>query len=92
MKYDVYDFDGTIYNGDSGIDIFLFALRRNPRIFRRVPKVLWYGLLYLLKIIKKEKFKSVVFAFIDDIYDIEYFVQDFWYTHEKKLKKFWTEN
>ncbi len=91
MKYDVYDFDGTIYDGDSGIDIFFFALKRYPKILRRVPKILWYGLLLILKIISKEKFKSVVFSFIQDIDDINYFVKDFWNTHEKKIKKFWLD-
>ena len=89
MKYDVYDFDGTIYDGDSGIDIFFFAIKKYPKILKRVPKILWYGLLLLLKIIKKEQFKSIVFTFIKDIDNIDNFVDGFWQEHEKKLKLFW---
>ena len=33
MKYDLYDFDGTIYDGDSGVDIILFAMKKKPLIF-----------------------------------------------------------
>ncbi len=28
----VYDFDGTIYSGDSTIDFYLFCLRKQPEI------------------------------------------------------------
>ena len=27
-KIDVYDFDGTIYDGDSSIDFFLYAIKK----------------------------------------------------------------
>jgi len=33
----VYDFDGTIYNGDSTVDFFLFALKRKPSLLLNVP-------------------------------------------------------
>ena len=91
MKYDLYDFDGTIYDGDSGIDIFFFALKKYPKIIRRVPKIIWMALLKLLKIIKMEQFKTCVFSFINDIDDLDKFVDEFWMSHEKKLKSFWLE-
>ena len=91
MKYDLYDFDGTIYDGDSGIDIFFFAIKKYPKILRRVPLIIWMGLLKLLKIISMEKFKTCVFRFINDIDSIDEFVNEFWEKHEKKLKSFWLE-
>ena len=30
MLIDVYDFDGTIYDGDSTVDFVRFCLRRHP--------------------------------------------------------------
>ena len=89
MKYDVYDFDGTIYDGDSGIDIFLFAVKKYPSIILSFPKIIWFAILKLLKIIKIEDFKKVVFSFVKRIDDIDSFVNEFWETHEKKLKDFW---
>lgn len=89
MKYDVYDFDGTIYDGDSGIDIFFFALKKYPKIILRIPLIIWMGLLKLLKIKKIEDFKKVVFAFVKDVDNIDDFVEEFWKKHEKKLKSFW---
>ena len=34
----VYDFDGTIYDGDSTVDFFLHALKRNPSVLLHLPK------------------------------------------------------
>ena len=89
MKYDVYDFDGTIYDGDSGIDIFLFAIKKYPSIILSFPKILWYAILLLLKVKKIEEFKKVVFSFVKKIDDMESFVLEFWDGHEKKIKEFW---
>lgn len=46
----VYDFDGTIYNGDSTIDFFLYALKRNPSVLRYLPKQVWGFVLYGIKV------------------------------------------
>lgn len=32
MRIDVYDFDGTIYDGDSTVDFTRFCLRRHPGV------------------------------------------------------------
>ena len=32
MRIDVYDFDGTIYDGDSTVDFTRFCLRRHPTV------------------------------------------------------------
>ena len=37
MRIDVYDFDGTIYDGDSTFDFVLFCLRRHPVIVLSLP-------------------------------------------------------
>ena len=40
----VYDFDGTIYGGDSSVDFYFLCLRRRPRIafyvFRQASGIL----------------------------------------------------
>lgn len=89
MKYDVYDFDGTIYDGDSGVDLFLFCLKKYPKIIRRLPKMLGKAICYLLKLCTMEELKSVVFAFLQDIPDVDVMIEEFWQNHEKKLKSFW---
>lgn len=88
MKYYIYDFDDTIYDGDSGIDLVKFALKKYPI---HTFKVVWYSLLYVLRLISKNKYKSKVFSFVKYIDKIDDFVNEFWNKHEKKLKKFWLE-
>ena len=35
-----YDFDKTIYNGDSTAHFYLFSLRRHPKIWLLLPSLL----------------------------------------------------
>ena len=35
----VYDFDNTIYDGESVLDLFFFYVRRDPALIRYIPKV-----------------------------------------------------
>ena len=59
----VYDFDGTIYDGDSSIDFYLFCIKRKPSIlFRSIIKQLSGAILYAIKRIPKEK-KKILFVF-----------------------------
>lgn len=91
MKYDLYDFDGTIYDGDSGVDFVLFAIRKNPKILRRFPGIIVKVLKYLLKLCSIEEMKSKLFSFLNDFEDIDILVKEFWETHEHKIKDFWVE-
>ena len=39
MKYYLYDFDGTIYDGDSSVDFFKFCLKKDKSIYKMLPKM-----------------------------------------------------
>lgn len=91
MKYELYDFDGTIYDGDSGVDLVKFAIKKNPKFLLKAPKIIWAALKFALKIGTKEQAKNVIFSFLKDIKDVDAFVKEFWEKHEHKMKKFWTE-
>lgn len=39
MLIDVYDFDGTIYDGDSTVDFVRFCLRRHPGVLAGLPRL-----------------------------------------------------
>lgn len=60
----VYDFDKTIYDGDSSIDFYLFCLKRKKSIILLLPKQVFAMILYKLKIKDKEYFKSQFFSFV----------------------------
>lgn len=87
----IYDFDGTIYDGDSSIDFYKFAIRKKWWLMFRVVPTSCAALLYFLKIKKKEYFKSKFFAFVKNINDIDDFVKQFWDENEKKIKAFYLE-
>lgn len=89
MKYDLYDFDGTIYDGDSGVDLVLFAIKKKPKVIIYLLKSLKAVILYLLKLISKEEVKSSIFSFLKEFPDTDEFVHEFWQTHEHKIKTFW---
>ena len=36
----VYDFDNTIYKGESAIDFFVYFMKRDPKLLLYVPKVI----------------------------------------------------
>ena len=40
MLIDVYDFDGTIYDGDSTVDLVQFCIRRHPALLGGLPGML----------------------------------------------------
>ena len=91
MKLDLYDFDGTIYDGDSGVDIILFAIKKKPKVIFHLIGSLGIVILYLLKLRTKEEMKNKLFGFLKYFPDTEEFVREFWECNEYKIKSFWTE-
>lgn len=81
----VYDFDGTIYNGDSSIDFWLFCLHRYPAVLKTCPNLLLRGVQYKLGRRSLEEFKSAFFGFLPTLTDIETEVISFWDSHWGRL-------
>lgn len=86
----VYDFDRTIYSGDSTIDFYLFCIKRKPYILLRYSlKQLCGFLLFFLHMIDKNKVKEYYFSFLFSIQDLEGMVNDFWNQNEKKINEWY---
>ena len=58
----VYDFDKTIYDGDSTIDFYLYCLNRNKTLIFMLPTQLYGMLLYILKVKEKEYFNWCIIS------------------------------
>lgn len=92
----VYDFDNTIYDGESGFDIFMFYLKKDPlTITKFIPK---FGECFIKYKTGKISADSVVDEYGDllksycvQIDDIERDVQEFWDENEKKIKSFYAK-
>lgn len=80
----VYDFDGTIYDGDSTVDFFLYALKRKPSLLRFLPKQLICFFSYKLKKTDKTQLKEGFFTFLTGI-DVSLIVDSFWKKNRKKI-------
>ena len=90
----VYDFDNTIYDGESVLDFYLFALKKQPRLISVLPKLCHMLIRYkackisydeLLLVAEKYAAKVLGMA------DFSLLVSDFWDKNQKKIKKFYLD-
>lgn len=81
----VYDFDGTIYRGDSTVDFYCYSLWKKPTLIRFLPKQVWGIFRYLTKQIDKTTWKESFFSFLNGIPDINKYVSEFWNVHSWKI-------
>lgn len=57
----VFDFDGTIYDGDSSINFWLFCLKNDIKLIRFFPLQASGLFLYIFKFVDKKEFKKLFF-------------------------------
>lgn len=86
----VYDFDGTLYKGDSTVDFWLFCLRQNPALARFMPVQAAGAFLYALRLAEKESFKQYFYFFLRGLEDVDALLDEFWNFNEKKIITWYT--
>lgn len=91
MKFYLYDFDGTIYDGDSSVDFFIYNLKNNKKIMKMLPKILYKTIKYKLKLIGDTDLKEYIFSYLKYVPDIDSEVTEFWKNNENKIKQFYLE-
>ena len=84
----VYDFDHTIYNGDSSFDFFVYVLYKKPYLIFLLPLQVLGAVLYLFGIYSKENMKELFFVFIRFI-SVNKTVLCFWNRNRKKIKSWY---
>ena len=84
-----YDFDGTIYDGDSSVDFYIYSIRKDKKVLLQVPIQLWGIILYLLRIIDKTRFKEYIFSYLKRIDNVDKNIEEFWKEKYKKIKKWY---
>lgn len=85
----VYDFDKTIYAGDSSIDFYLFCIEQNFALIKFLPKQLLSTVAFLLKRISKEEYKSRYFSFLSEVENLDVQLENFWERNQNKIKKWY---
>lgn len=87
----VFDFDETIYRGDSTRDFVLFCMKRHPKALLYGPYIGWAALrFYLFHIGTKTRFKEKMYRFLKAC-DTEKDVEIFWSKHLGNIKSFYKE-
>jgi len=87
----VYDFDNTILRGDSTARFFAYCLIHRPRMWLDVPGQAVNGLLFALKLRKKQVFKQRMLHFLSLIGDVDATVDAFWKKNECRVKEWYHE-
>ena len=54
----IYDFDGTLYDGDSTFDFLRYSIKKHPSLVRFLPGIGWAGLMYFAKKLEKTQAKE----------------------------------
>ena len=85
-KFDVFDFDKTLYKKDSTIQFYLFCLKKKICLIKYLPIQFAFFVIYKIGLCKKEIFKEKFFGFIKGIEDIDKFVNDFWNENKKDIR------
>lgn len=81
-----YDFDKTIYDGDSSTDFFIYMIFTRPYLLLFFPWYLIVLALYGMKILSKKRTKECLFFFVPWYSNIDKIVDKFWQSHANKIK------
>ncbi|MDD4188238.1 MAG: haloacid dehalogenase-like hydrolase [Bacilli bacterium] len=91
MKLYLYDWDGTIYDGDSSADFFKYCLKKDKKLLFHLLKLVLPFIKYKTKHINITEFKEIVFSFLKTIDNVDDYVKDFWELNKHKIKKIYLE-
>lgn len=87
----VYDFDETIYNGDSTRDFVFRCMKRHPKALLYVPGIgITAAAYYVFHIGDKTRFKERMYRFLK-VCGGEKDVEEFWDENIKNMKEFYSE-
>lgn len=86
----VYDFDNTIYDGESLFDFYLFCLKKDFKFIKYLKAAVVNLIKYKMCIITIDKLmvlcSKYVYDFLTDIGDMDGAVKEFWDKNENKIK------
>lgn len=91
----VYDFDNTVYAGESIVDFYIFLLKKNPRLLLLLPKILTMLVRYKMCRISSEELIETAQKYAAQLIDYardKALVSEFWNKNRHKIKNFYLEN
>ncbi len=88
----VYDWDDTIYRGDSTFGFVKYLYVKYPKTLLSIPRTALCGLLYVLKVMPKLTFKQNLYHMFVFVDDMEKAVEDYTSSHLDHVKQWYREN
>lgn len=85
----VFDFDQTIYRGDTGRDFYQFVLRRYPKLWWRAPRALVAAAGFGLKILSSRQFKDNFYPAFFPYIDVEREAKAFWKERNGRIEEWY---
>lgn len=86
-----YDFDGTIYDGDSTRDFIAFCALRHPGVLARVPRAVLALCAHALGRLSRDKAKGRCLRVLSAVPDLEKEVSAFWDSHISKMMQWYLD-
>lgn len=81
----VYDFDETIYDGDSTRDFCIYLYTHYPKTWLALPRQLKALVGYMSGSLDKTAFKEAFFSMFSHVKDIDKALADFWAAHQDRV-------
>lgn len=81
----VFDFDNTLYAGESSLDFFLFCLKRKKSLVKHLPSVIYNLIRYKAGYVEIE----TIYSFCDKMMSVFFENRD---RADEMLELFWKEN
>ena len=83
----IYDFDNTIYNGDTNKDILLYSFKKHPfKVIKALNKTKKLERDYKRGLITFERVKEAMLSFLFEIDDLNGYIEKFVSSHMKNIK------
>ena len=89
----VYDFDNTIYDGETLVDIVLYFMAHDKKIWKYIPKLIIAALKDKFHLFTLDEALEAYSEFLENYYitvgNIDDIIKKFWDKNEKKIKPFY---
>lgn len=86
-----FDFDNTLYHGESSIDFAVYMIRKNKRIILWLPRIFWNLAKYKLCLVSRDKMEILINRFLRSCFTDKNTLlrdtEDFWSRNKKKLDR-----
>lgn len=88
----IYDFDNTIYDGNSTVDFFKFSVKKHKIRIVFLPIIAIYKILYKLGYIGLGNLIEIGYRFLVSKKSFDVDIREFWNNNKSKIKEFYTKD